>query len=345
MTEYELKIPIKNIYYMLSYAFGVLRQNGFAELDSETFENIYDLLSEILIKGIENQVKRGIYKEYIYREEPLSVLRGKISMEESIKLKSESSNKLYCIFDEFSSDNILNEILKSTCFALIRKEDLKDVNKKNLKRLMMYFGDVRIIPLRHINWTKIRYCRNNITYKMLINICYLICEGLIVNEEKGTYKFAEYIKDEKMATLYEKFVCEFYKKECPDIEVNYQQQINWKSDDGYIDLLPKMRTDISLTRGGHRLIIDTKFYAENMQSGYMSEKSSFISGNLYQIFAYVKNSNYCGRVSGMLLYPAVEYSLSQDYKLSGNNIYIRTVDLSRDFSDIKKCLMDIAGMV
>ena len=345
MMEYEVKIPVKNIYYMLSYAFGVLKQKGFAEFGSETFENIYDLLSEILIKGIENQVKRGIYKEYIYREEPLSVLRGKINIEESIKLKSKGSNKLHCMFDEFSSNNLLNKILKSTCFALIRKKDLKDKNKKKLKQLMMYFGDVNIIPLYHINWTQIRYCKNNITYKMLINICYLVCEGLIVTEENGTYKFADYIKDKQMAALYEKFVYEFYKRECPNLTVKYQQQIKWKSDDGYIDLLPNMYTDISLTKGSCRLIIDTKFYAEAMQKNYLSENASLRSNNLYQIFAYVKNSSFKGVVGGMLLYPTVDYSLSQDYKLSGNIIYIRTVDLNVGFDDIKQTLLNIAALV
>ena len=262
VSNYQLKIPIKNIYHMLSYAFSALKQEGFAQLSSEEFQNIYELLCEILIKGIREQLKRGIYKEYNLIEEDIPVLRGKIGITDSIKLKAVSSTKLHCIYDEFSSDNILNQILKTTCLALVRNANVNILQKKKLKNLMMYFGEVSEISMKAVDWKKLNYHRNNLTYKMLINICYLIWEGLIVNEQSGKYKFMDFIKDKQMAKLYEKFVYEFYKKECPGVSVNYQQKINWKTDDGYIDLLPNMSTDISLTKNNHKLIIDTKFYPQ-----------------------------------------------------------------------------------
>jgi 5-methylcytosine-specific restriction enzyme subunit McrC len=345
VNNYELKIPIKNIYYMLSYVFNILKQDGFADLSSEVFDNIYELLSEILIKGIGNQIKRGIYKEYNPIEEDLPTLRGKIDITESIKLRTAFNIKLHCIYDEFNSNNILNQILKTTCLMLIRNDKVKAQHKVRLKRLMMYFREVDEVSIKTLEWNKLNYHRNNLTYKMLINICYLIWEGLIVTEQNGKYRFLNFIKDNQMAKLYEKFVYKFYKKECPEIAANYQQKIDWKADDGYIDLLPSMSTDISLTKSNHRLIIDTKFYPEAMQKNYLSENKTFISTNMYQIFAYVKNSDFSGKLSGMLLYPTVEYDINQVYKLSGNDIFIRTVDLSKDFSEISNTLKEIGDLV
>lgn len=344
-NNYQLKIPIKNIYYMLCYSYGVLKQEGYGHLGSEEFENIYGLLCEILIKGISEQLKRGVYKEYIPVEEDLSVLRGKLGLTDSLRLKAVSNQKLHCIYDEFSSNNILNQILKTTCLKLLRSDKINIHQKKKLKNLMMYFGEVEEISINSVEWKKLNYHRNNLTYKMLINICFLIWEGLIVSEDKGKYKFADFIKDRYMAKLYEKFVYEFYKKECPHISVSYQQKINWKTDDGYIDFLPSMSTDITLTRNNHKLIIDTKFYPEAMQKNYLSNNKTFISNNMYQIFTYVKNSDYKGQVSGMLLYPTVEYDLKQEYKLSGNKVYIRTVDLNQDFKNISETLIDISKLV
>lgn len=344
-TEYKLLIPIKNIYYMLSYAFGVLKQDGFAMLDSEEFENIYDLLSEILIKGIESQIIRGIYKEYIPVNKTMKVLRGKVNLIETIKEKSRFNQALHCSYSEFSSNNLLNQIIKTTCIALLKNNDITDAKIKRLHYLMKFFGEIDTIPLRNINWLQLKYHKNNITYKMLINICYLICEGLIITETSGSFKFEKFLKDRQMAALYEKFVYEFYKKECKDVEVSYQQQIKWRADDGYIEILPKMHTDISLTKGIHRLMIDTKFYPEAMQMNYLSNNKSFISGNLYQIFAYVKNCDFTGRISGMLLYPTVRYDLDKNYKLSGNDFFIRTVDLNKGFTEIKECLLRIKNLV
>ena len=50
-------ILIKNIYYMLTYAFQVLRQTNYEEIALEDFENIHDMFAAILGKGIGRQLK------------------------------------------------------------------------------------------------------------------------------------------------------------------------------------------------------------------------------------------------------------------------------------------------
>ena len=53
-------IPIQNIYYMLSYAFRTLTKQGYREMSTEKFSNTADLMTEILIAGILQQLKRGL---------------------------------------------------------------------------------------------------------------------------------------------------------------------------------------------------------------------------------------------------------------------------------------------
>ena len=43
-------IPIRNIYYMLSYAFQVLNEQGYRKIATEQFHNVADLCAAILIK-------------------------------------------------------------------------------------------------------------------------------------------------------------------------------------------------------------------------------------------------------------------------------------------------------
>ena len=78
-------ILIRNIYYMLSYAFQELRKDNYDEISKEEFEYIQDLFAEILYKGISYQLKQGLYREYIERRDALSVLRGKLDMVETIR--------------------------------------------------------------------------------------------------------------------------------------------------------------------------------------------------------------------------------------------------------------------
>ena len=73
-------IPIQNIYYMLSYAFQVLNEQGYKSVATEHFENVADLCAAILIKGLSKQLKRGLMKDYIPKREPLTALRGKMEI-------------------------------------------------------------------------------------------------------------------------------------------------------------------------------------------------------------------------------------------------------------------------
>ena len=133
---------IKNIYYMLSYAYQALRETGFDDIASEDFENIHDLFAAILTHGVGAQVKRGLHRDYIYEEEALSVLRGQLKIPESIKRKTRTQGKLICSYDEFTEDSLHNRVLKSVMLLLIFRGDLKSENKKFLRKLLIYFANV-----------------------------------------------------------------------------------------------------------------------------------------------------------------------------------------------------------
>lgn len=333
-------IYIKNIYYMLSYAFRVLNEKGYRKIQTESFENTADLLSEILIIGVSKQIKQGLVKDYIDVTQTTSSVRGKINITESINSQSLIKMQLNCTYDEFSLNCYLNQILKTTMSLLI-KSDISRSRRKKLKNLLMYFSEVDLLDVNLINW-KIRFDRNNQTYKMLINVCYLAINGLIHSEKFGDKKLMEFLDDQLMSTLYEKFLLNYYKKEHPEI-YTHAPQIDWQIDEGVDFLLPKMKTDVTLEYGDKILIIDAKFYSSNTSQNY--GKDIHHSGNLYQIFTYVKNKylEVGGKdieVSGMLLYAMTNERIQpdSDYVMSGNRISVKTLDLNQEFSVIKEQL-------
>ncbi len=70
----DKSILINNIYHMLAYAFQTLNQENYEDVAVESFEEMYDLLAAILAKGIGVQLKQGLYREYINRQEELPVM-------------------------------------------------------------------------------------------------------------------------------------------------------------------------------------------------------------------------------------------------------------------------------
>lgn len=344
MTK-DKSIFIKNIYYMLSYAFTTLNQGGYEDIATEEFENIHDLFGAILAKGIGRQLKQGLYREYLNRIEDVPVLKGKLNLQGTIKNRIEKKKVVTCEYDELSENNLFNQILKSTVILLLRHPNVSAEHKSDLKKEMLLFSNVDTVDIGTIRWSSIRFQRNNNTYRMLLSICQLIIEGMLLTTDDGEYRLASFVDEQRMNRLYEKFILEYYAKECPQVKAT-AAQIPWALDDGAGTMLPVMQSDIMLEKDSTVLIIDAKYYAHTMQTQY--DVNTLHSGNLYQIFTYVKNKDaeYDGKphtVSGMLLYAATDEEIQPNncYHMSGNKISVRTLNLNREFSEIAKQLNTI----
>ena len=336
-------IPVQNIYYMLAYAFQVLNENGYKDIETEQFDNVGELCAAILAKGVALQLKRGLGKEYVPQTEHLSSLRGKIDIAESIKSQSMIRKQLVCTYDDFTVNSYMNRILKSTMELLIRS-DISKVRKKELRKLLVFFGDVEPLNIYDINW-RIQYNRNNQSYRMLISVCYLVVKGLLQSNTSGSTKLMDFLDEQRMCRLYEKFILEYYRKEHPEVKAS-ASQIPWQLDDDFGSMLPVMQTDIMLSKGNSVLIIDAKYYGHTTQSQYGVH--TLHSGNLYQVFTYVKNKdaefgNEPHTVSGMLMYAQTDESVQPNhiYHMSGNKISVRTLDLNRPFKEISELLDSI----
>lgn len=338
-------ILIQNVYHMLSYAFQALKEQGYKSLATEQFHNTAELCAAILVKGISIQLKRGLGREYIPQSEALSTLRGKLDISQSIKTQTMLKRQMVCTYDEFSVNSRANRIIKSTVELLLRS-DIEKSRKKELRKLMVYFGEVDFVNLYTVDWN-MQYNRNNHTYRMLISVCYLVFKGLLQSQADGSTKLMDFFDEQRMCRLYEKFILEYYRKEFPAIKAN-ASQIPWQLDDGFDDMLPVMQSDIVLTYKEKVLIIDAKYYGHTTQARFGVH--TLHSNNLYQIFTYVKNKEHelSGKpheVSGMLLYAKTDESIfsNNEYRMSGNKITVRTLDLNRDFADISADLNAIAA--
>lgn len=335
---------------MLSYAFTTLTPTKDDEIAAEEFDNVHNLFAAILSKGIGQQLKQGLYREYLYRKEDIAVMRGKIDMLGTVKNKIARKQVLTCEYDVLSENNLLNQILKTTVMLLIHHAKVDTEYKSDLKKEMLFFSEVDTIEPTSIKWSSIRFQRNNQSYRMLISLCQFILEGMLLTTDRGEYKIASFVDEQRMCRLYEKFILEYYSKEYPALDVR-ASQIPWALDDGIGTMLPIMQSDITLTYGSKVLIIDAKYYTHTTQNQY--DTHTLHSGNLYQIFTYVKNKDIefgdkPHEVSGMLLYARTDEAIQPDntYMMSGNRISVKTLDLNCKFSEIAAQLNVIAeGLV
>ena len=339
-------ILIRNIFHMLCYAFRILRQKNYQEIGTEDFRHVQDMLAAILVRGVSQQLKRGLYRNYISIEEQSRTLRGKLDPYQTKVLQAQRIQQFACTHDEFSADNALNRILNAVSTAMLRSRDVSQKQKDALHKLVPYFSDISEISLNQVQWNRLQFHRHNQSYEMLMNVCYMAWQSLLPAASGGTKRFSAFEED-SLPRLYEKFLLGYYRRHFPMLHPR-DKSIQWDIPEdtkaSMICLLPGMHSDITLCDHDKTLIIDAKFYQKSL-ANFMN-KTMLHSANLYQIFTYVKNEDKQnnGSVSGMLLYAKTteETEPYLSVMIGGNRITVRTLDLNRSFSEIAACLDGIA---
>jgi len=342
-------ILIQNIYHMLSYAFRILNTTTYDHISGESFENIHNLFAAILAKGMSVLLKQGMYQEYINKNESLKTLRGKINLSETIRHRSNQKQLLSCEFDTLTVNNIYNQLIKTTAILLLKFGTLDNSQRESLRKVIVYYSEIDSIEINQIKWNQVKFHRNNQHYKLLLNICYFVLNDLLITEQKGEYKLNNYMDDQRMSSIFERFILEYYRYHHKYLNVN-ASKINWDiEEDSDIKYLPEMKTDITLSNKNKILIIDTKYYSRSMSANTQFNSQTYHSNNLYQIFSYVKNANsqFSKTVSGMLLYAKTNESVTPNSKftIGGNDFYVKSIDLNTHFSSIQKQLDDYAQYV
>ena len=331
-------IPIKNIYYLLCYAWNKLEESELVDVSADDESDLLNLLGRVLLKGTKTLLKRGIDRQYLTENEIYQGIKGKVNITDSLRKNLFSKGLSVCEFDELSADILPNQILKTTLRNLTPIPSLSPTLKHEIRTIIYRLHEVNEIVLTDTIFRQVQISRNNSFYAFLLNISELIFQNLLINEETGSFQFKDFLRDERqMAKLFEEFIRNFYKIEMPESKV-FREDLHWKMAGEVHQFLPKMQTDISIKINGRKLIIDAKYYKETLQKYYDSEKIH--SQHLYQLFAYLKNQEDT-KAEGILIYPTVQKSLSLTYTHEEHTIRIETLNLNQDWQGIKADLLRI----
>jgi len=342
-----MEIPVKNIYYLLCYAWNKLDEGDIRTVADSDYNDLLELFTKVLLNGCTHLFKIGLEHKYLEKKESYAGIKGKLNFGESLKTNSFERGFAVCEFDEFVVDTLHNQLLKATIRRLYKTEGMDVELLHNLRSTYYRFAGVTDIELNRRCFSQIKMHRNNAYYDFLLKLCLLIFENTVLNEESGNYKFKDFLRDDKkMAALFEEFIRNFYKKHLDGTYHVSAPKISWAAESfgkSNMALLPQMWTDVVLESKERKIIIDAKYYREALKSNF--DKATFNSPNLYQLYSYLRNieedfSNHLNAIcEGILLYPVVEYYLSETFLIGGHKFSIKTVDLAKEWKEVHEELM------
>lgn len=342
-----MNVPVKNIYYLLCYAWDHVREGETVDVGSERFGGLADLFGKVLNEGVSRLVSRGLDRDYLVLREDVRGLKGKLDLATTIKGNLLLNGKTHCTFDELSYDVPQNQILKATLRSLTLVATLDPVQRLRSEHLYRKLDAVSDVPLTAGLFRTVRIHRNNRFYSFLLHLCRIIRENLLVNQENGTSTFYDFREDDQqMGLLFQQFVRTFLER-----ETSYRvsaPKIDWLgSEVSESDLrhLPSMQTDLVLRSAERTVIVDTKFYKDPLDTRFDGRRVR--SDNLYQIFSYVTNwpaTTGDTQTEGWLLYAAVDRGFDYHFSLVGQPIRVCSIDLGQEWMGIERDLKGLVGV-
>lgn len=352
-------IPIKNLFYMLCYAWNVLPMLNDIKVGDEDIEDAANLLARVFSYGVARIVRSGFHRSYVEKEEELGGVKGRINIQESINCMSMQTRRLVCNFDEYSTNDIFNQIIKYTMNSIIGNDQIDKNTRKDLKNLSVFFTDIDSRAPTKENRTKLVFNRNNMVYRMLISIAIMLYENSFINEETGKILFKDFFKEKQMHKVFEVFILNFYATKLD--KQNYKvhaPKIKWPLDDEADDTWNGLfevdddygdrRTDIVIENKelNLQIIMDAKYYHKTFVNAYMGDdENSIRDQHISQVRNYIIDSTFPGYKVGALVYPMTTNDLKDGRvkPIKGTNIVYKTINLAADWKDIEEDMLSFLG--
>ncbi|MCR5768968.1 MAG: hypothetical protein K6G45_10835 [Lachnospiraceae bacterium] len=166
-----MSIDTKKCYEKLAGEYPVLQTAEYSSIIPESFNNEAELYAAIIIRTVGRQLKTGLHREYISKQEDLTVMHGTMDIRGTVKNRLERKYLISCESDVLSENNAYNAMLKAAMMYLLRRSEVNDELRKELKKQVMAFSEVDVIEPGQIDWKRLTGRRSGAALVMLAQVC------------------------------------------------------------------------------------------------------------------------------------------------------------------------------
>lgn len=343
-----MKVRIENIYYLFCYAWDCLPESAIVDVSTVARPDTLSLFGHVIKRGTEHVLRRGLDHGYATHNQEIKTVRGRIDFTASISALASTRLRLTCNFDDFVPDVLHNQILRTTIRKLSLSEGVDRTLRAGLKSLDLALSGISLVHLDTSVFRRVQLHRNNAFYGFLMRVCELLHSvSLPDRDADGRYAFRDVLDDESyMAAVFEKFVRGFYRLEQEDFPSVASEHLDWHASSevaSHIDFLPAMKTDVTLRSTTRQVVIETKYYADSLQTYY--EKRTVHSQNLYQLMSNLRSSAKGWRgelpIEGILLYPAAASRPDLRFIIEGHPVRIYSLNLDQPWNGVRDDLLSL----
>lgn len=299
--------------------------------------HLLEILIRLFADQLLDQVRLGLPRQYVAREEDLPALRGRLDAVRQFTTLASSPQKLACRFDSLSPDILINRTMK---VAILRLQGMARApeTQRRLRELAFAYAEISPLARGSTAWENIVLDRTNARWHGPLALARLLLDRRYQTTSAGTAEGISLLFD--MNLLFERYVAALLRRACQGSALRVAAQsgglfcLREIEEDGR-DGRRCFRTkpDILLKRAGRvEMLLDTKW--KRLDPPEKDKTRNLSQADVYQMMAYA--SLYCcPRL--MLFYPhhgalGREEGVQGSYRidLGGERLDVVTLDLARE---------------
>ena len=255
-----------------------------ASLNSDKM-NLYEIFINMYLKETRNLVKHGIKSLYVPNEDNLRYFKGKLKVNDHIKLNAAHRERFFMCYDEYQVNRAENRLVKTTLLKL-QKLTRSLENAKEIGQLLISFEHVEISTNIDEDFSKVSLGRDTKDYEKLIVWSNVFLRNKSLTTFSGRTTGSALLF--QMERVFETFVANWISRIFSDLSSNTLMAS--AQDSGYYLFDSprrfRLRPDIVIRRyGTEPVIMDTKWKrlkADDAGSYGISQS------DMYQMYAYSK---------------------------------------------------------
>lgn len=327
---------VDNFIYMLSYTRKLKLSNITSASLSEAKNPFIEILIAYYADELFSALSKNMPHSYENNSENLRFVRGKIDFVKDIRYNSFNKSKVFCNFDEFQEDNLLNRLFKFVALCLFQMTDVQ-TTKNKLSKILNFYQDVTFLRITSEDSKKIILNRGQNIFKEALKIAKLFLENSSINMSGRNFDTIAVLFD--MERLFEEFIFNVIREIYPELTVEEQNQKAFiknliGNECADVDFRMNTKCDILIkSKNNNKIVIDTKYKVLEKDK---ESKYRISSADIYQMITY---SAVYGTKDIILLYPtkANEFNhyveFGQETGVQDIKIRIMTVNLHKDLKD------------
>jgi len=310
------KVPITNLFYMISTAFELPWPFREEIAKFQEFEDVLSAIAQVFADMVEHRLEIGLYRSYVEVENNLKCLRGRINFAEDLRQNSLARHHIYCRYTEFTWDIEENQIVRQVAH-LLNGWGFHPQLRLRLSHLDTALAEVRPTALAASVIERFRYNRFDEDYRQIHQLCRLFLEGGSLSEHLGVWDSRAFLVD--MNKLFEAFVTQLLESRTHESLMVVAQAPLPLGEDGKVNMRPDLLIECD---GRPRVVADCKYK--------QTESEIYKNHDFYQVLAYCIAT---GVRYGFLIYPLSTERVSDAVKIRNTDIIIEqtAIDLGLPF--------------